>query len=215
MPCATDGGGAVASAAVPCELRRCAVGGPLSALPPVAAPLLHLQVNAVVFDNGLVRMSFTQSGGSILLTSAVVNGTELQHGATGASWYIDAAGHGTLEADHIKIVRVTPDLVEAAWIDSHSATLHHEHHLIMVRRVLQRLLPLARGGIVEYASRRIAATAACAARRHRRRNAVPLATANRAVGPDPRPHSSPVARSLFLSSPCRRRRRRASTATTL
>ena len=91
------------------------------------------QASTVVFGNGLARLTFGRSGSTILLQSAIVNGTDLLNGASGNSYYIDSGGgSASLVCDHIKILRVSPSLVEAAWVDSHSPTLQHEHHLIMV-----------------------------------------------------------------------------------
>ena len=90
------------------------------------------QVKTVVFDNGLIRLSFGQGGNQLLLQSAMMNGTELLKGADGNSWYIDSGGgKAYLICDHVRIVRLTDILVEAAWVDTRSNPLQHEHHLIM------------------------------------------------------------------------------------
>ena len=90
------------------------------------------QAKDVVVDNGLFKLTWGQTGSSILLHSGIINGTELVVGATGNSWYVDSGGgSASLVCDHIKILRVTPALVEFAWVDSHSNTLQHEHHMIV------------------------------------------------------------------------------------
>jgi len=113
----------------------------------------------IVLDNGLIRFAFNRddaAGGvvtgwdgtgrqrastSITLTSVIVNGTELAHHLNGVdprdpdrqhSFYIDAGGGGSrLLCSQVKVLRVTPELAEVAFIDNTSPALRYEHHLIM------------------------------------------------------------------------------------
>ena len=90
-------------------------------------------VTTVTFDNGLIRLTFGHVGGSISLESAVMNGTELAKGArTAASFYVDSGGGtASLVCDEVRVLRITPDLVEAVFVDTKSSPLGHAHHLIM------------------------------------------------------------------------------------
>lgn len=89
-------------------------------------------ITSIVFANAAAQFTFGPSGGTILLTSTVLNGMQLSHNLTGASYYVDASGgKQTLVVDTVKIIRVGADVVEAAWIDSKSVPLQHEHHIIM------------------------------------------------------------------------------------
>jgi len=113
----------------------------------------------IVLDNGLIRFAFNRDdavGGvvtgwngtgrqrastSITVTSVIVNGTELAHNLNGVdprdpdrqhSFYIDAGGGGSrLVCSQVKVLRVTPELAEVAFIDNTSSPLRYEHHLIM------------------------------------------------------------------------------------
>lgn len=116
----------------------------------------------LVLDNGLIRFTFNRddaAGGivtgwdgssnnrsastSITATSIVVNGTELAHNLNGVSprdpdrqhtFYIDAGGGSSrLICSEVRLLRATPDLAEVAFVDTSSAPLRHEHHLIMRR----------------------------------------------------------------------------------
>jgi rhamnogalacturonan endolyase len=110
------------------------------------------QVDEIVLDNGLVRFTFGRddaSGGvvtgwgdtSITATSVIVDGTELAHNLNGVnprdpdrqhSFYVDAGGgKSRLVCSQVTVARVTPDLVDVAFIDTTSTPLRHEHHLIM------------------------------------------------------------------------------------
>jgi rhamnogalacturonan endolyase len=110
------------------------------------------QVGEVVLDNGLVRFTFGRddaAGGvvtgwtdvSITATSVIVDGTELAHNLNGVdprdpdrqhSFYVDAGGgKSRLVCGEIRVLRVSRDLVEVAFVDLTSTPLRHEHHLIM------------------------------------------------------------------------------------
>jgi rhamnogalacturonan endolyase len=112
------------------------------------------EVDTVVLDNGLIRFTFSRddaAGGvvtgwpdvSITATSIVVNGTELAHNLNGVnprdpdrqhSFYVDASGGKTrLVCSEVRVLRVSRDLVEVAFVDTTSTPLQHEHHLIMRR----------------------------------------------------------------------------------
>ncbi|NNC10439.1 hypothetical protein HII28_00870 [Planctomonas sp. JC2975] len=112
------------------------------------------QVPSLVLDNGLVKFTFGRDdavGGvvtgwtdtSITATSIVVDGTELAHNLNGVdprdpdrqhSFYIDAGGGKTrLVCTQVRVLRVSRDLVEVAFLDTTSTPLQHEHHLIMRR----------------------------------------------------------------------------------
>lgn len=62
-----------------------------------------------------------------------VAGSESTDPEANESFYIDSGGgKGTaLRCTSIKILRLSDSLVEAAWVDSTSNPLQHEHHLIM------------------------------------------------------------------------------------
>ena len=110
--------------------------------------------STIVLDNGLIRFTFGRddaAGGivtgwtnvSITAQSIVVNGVELAHNLNGVaprdpdrqhSFYIDAGGGSTrLVCSEVRVLRVTPDLAEVAFVDTTSTPLRHEHHLIMRR----------------------------------------------------------------------------------
>jgi rhamnogalacturonan endolyase len=110
------------------------------------------QAGSLVFDNGLVKLTFGRddaAGGivtgwantSITATSVIINGQELAHNLNGVdprdpdrqhSFYIDASGGATrLVCTEVLVLRNTPDLAEVAFIDNTSTPLRHEHHLIM------------------------------------------------------------------------------------
>ncbi|GHJ41553.1 polysaccharide lyase family protein [Streptomyces sp. TS71-3] len=111
------------------------------------------EVDTVVLDNGLVRFTFGRddlngvysgyTGVSVAAVSVVVDGVELGHHLNGSkpvddgrapSFYVDDRGGKTrLMCTEVRVLRVGPDLVEVAFVDSTSTPLHHEHHLIMRR----------------------------------------------------------------------------------
>ncbi|GAA2760779.1 polysaccharide lyase family protein [Actinopolymorpha rutila] len=88
------------------------------------------EVGELVLDNGLIRFTFGASNASV--SSVVVDGTELAHNLTGRSFYVDAwGGKAGLVCSQVQVLRLTPDLVEVALVDTTSSPLGHEHHLIM------------------------------------------------------------------------------------
>ncbi|HET7725112.1 MAG TPA: polysaccharide lyase family protein, partial [Propionibacteriaceae bacterium] len=155
------GAAAVASVVAP-EL---AVAAPPSTAPAVSvtvdgSPLavgtysFPSQVDHIVLDNGLVRITFGRddavagivtgwSDTSISATSVLVAGREIGHNLNGVdprdpdrqhSFYVDEGGGKTrLVCTQLQVLRSTPDLVEVAFVDTTSPKLHHEHHLIMRR----------------------------------------------------------------------------------
>lgn len=109
-------------------------------------------IDSLVLDNGLIRFTFGRddaAGGSvtgwsdvsITAQSVVVDGVELAHDLNGVdprdpdrqhSFYVDAGGGKTrLVCSQVRVLRVTPDLAEVAFVDTTSTPLQHEHHLIM------------------------------------------------------------------------------------
>src|SRR5690349_4638199 len=111
-------------------------------------------VDALVLDNGLIRFTFSRddaAGGivtgwpdvSITASSIVVGGTELAHNLNGVnprdpdrqhSFYVDASGgKSRLVCSEVRVLRLSRDLVEVAFVDTTSTPLSHEHHLIMRR----------------------------------------------------------------------------------
>src|SRR3954470_19109884 len=116
----------------------------------VGAYAFPAEVPQLVLDNGLVRITFARddvgvvtgwSDVSITATSVLVAGTELAHNLNGVeprdpdrqhSFYVDAGGGRTrLVCSRVDILRIQPDLVEVAFVDTTSTPLRHEHHLIM------------------------------------------------------------------------------------
>jgi rhamnogalacturonan endolyase len=112
------------------------------------------EVGTLVLDNGLIRFTFGRddaAGGivtgwtdtSITASSVVVDGTELAHNLNGIaprdpdrehSFYIDASGgKSRLVCSQVEVLRESDDLVEVAFVDTTSAPLRHEHHLVMRR----------------------------------------------------------------------------------
>ena len=110
------------------------------------------EVDALVLDNDLIRFTFGRddaAGGvvtgwtdtSITARSVVVDGVELAHNLNGVeprdpdrqhSFYIDAGGgRSRLVCSEVRVLRITPQLVEVAFVDTSSTPLRHEHHLIM------------------------------------------------------------------------------------
>ena len=93
--------------------------------------------SGLVLDNGLVRFTFngkSSTAQTILARSIVANGQEMAPLDGQNSFYVDASG-GTpsLVCSQIKVLRNSPDLVEVAFVDTTTATLRPEHHLIMRR----------------------------------------------------------------------------------
>jgi rhamnogalacturonan endolyase len=91
----------------------------------------------LVLDNGLVRFVFngkTSTAQTMLVRSILANGQELSPLDGQNSFYVDASG-GTpsLVCSQVRVLRNTPDLVEVAFVDTTTATLRPEHHLIMRR----------------------------------------------------------------------------------
>lgn len=145
-PQAEPGGGAADAARHPVRLT---VDGRPAAVGTYAFPD---EAGEIVLDNGLVRFTFgrdDEAGGvltgwtdvSVTATSVVVAGTELAHNLNGVdprdpdrrhSFYVDAGGGKTrLVCSQVKVLRVSPELVEVAFADVTSVPLQHEHHLIM------------------------------------------------------------------------------------
>ncbi|WP_213805034.1 polysaccharide lyase family protein [Granulicella sp. dw_53] len=93
--------------------------------------------SGLVLDNGLVRFTFNGKNATsktMLALSIVANGQELAPLDGQNSFYVDASG-GTpsLSCSQVKILRNSADLVEVAFVDTTTATLRPEHHLIMRR----------------------------------------------------------------------------------
>ena len=85
-------------------------------------------VTSMVIDSGVVRFSFnSQLQGS----GTWVNGSELLVGATGASFYVDAAGNNGLSPDIVRVVRLSSTLAEVALIDTNGYPLRHELRYIV------------------------------------------------------------------------------------
>ncbi|WP_270888998.1 polysaccharide lyase family protein [Pedococcus sp. 5OH_020] len=117
---------------------------------PVGSYAFPDEVPELVLDNGLVRIAFGRddvgvatgwSDVSITAKSVVVAGTELAHNLNGVeprdpdrqhSFYVDAAGGKTrLVCSRVDVLRSEPDLVEVAFVDTTSAPLRHEHHIVL------------------------------------------------------------------------------------
>ena len=93
--------------------------------------------SGLVLDNGLVRFRFngkTDTSQTMLALSIMANGQELAPLDGQNSFYVDASG-GTpsLVCSQVNVIRNTPDLVEVAFVDTTTASLRPEHHLIMRR----------------------------------------------------------------------------------
>ena len=90
------------------------------------------ETDSLVLDNGLVRFTFGRDNATA--TSIIVDGVELAHNLTGQSFYVDAGGGASrLVCSQIRVLRLSADLVEVAFVDTTSTPLRHEHHLIMRR----------------------------------------------------------------------------------
>ncbi len=116
----------------------------------------------LVLDNGLIRFTLNRDDGaagivtgwdgssadrpattSITATSVIVNGRELAHNLNGVTprdpdrqhtFYIDwGGGVGRLICSQVRVIRLSPDLAEVAFVDTTSTPQRHEHHLIMRR----------------------------------------------------------------------------------
>lgn len=86
----------------------------------------------VALGNGLVTFTFGPRGNTIAAHSVVMNGTQLNSQGE-ESYYVDSAGgKQDLVCDTVVVLRLTPELVEVAFVDSRSSPLRHAHHLIMV-----------------------------------------------------------------------------------
>lgn len=97
-------------------------------------------VTDLTLRNGLISITF---GGDGSATSLVKNGQELVHNLNGIvprdkdahrTWYIDYnAGGGHLVADIIRVVKVTPDMVHIAIVDSGATSAFYlEHHILLM-----------------------------------------------------------------------------------
>lgn len=91
----------------------------------------------LVLDNGLVKFTFngkSSTSKTILATSIVANGQELTPLDGQNTFYVDASG-GTpsLACSEVRVLRVSSDLVEVAFVDTTTASLRPEHHIIMRR----------------------------------------------------------------------------------
>src|SRR5215475_5279654 len=93
--------------------------------------------SGLVLDNGLVRFTFngkSSTSKTMLALSIVANGQELAPLDGQNSFYVDASGGTpTLVCSQVKVLRNSPDLAEVAFVDTTTATLRPEHHLIMRR----------------------------------------------------------------------------------
>jgi rhamnogalacturonan endolyase len=93
--------------------------------------------SGLVLDNSLVQFTFngkTQTSQTMLALSIMANGQQLAPLDGQNSFYVDASG-GTpsLVCSQVKVLRNSPDLAEVAFVDTTTATLRPEHHLIMRR----------------------------------------------------------------------------------
>jgi len=91
----------------------------------------------LTLDNGLVKFRFNgknSTSQTMLALSIMANGQELAPLDGQNSFYVDASG-GTpsLACSQVKILRNSTDLVEVAFVDTTTASLRPEHHLIMRR----------------------------------------------------------------------------------
>jgi len=113
--------------------------GALGSLNNVAAPDVQVFINGVaasvgtysfpfppgstglVLDNGLIRFRFngkTPTSTQMLALSVIVNSQELAPLDGQNSFYVDAAGNGSLVTSQVSVVRNTPDLVEVAFVEA-------------------------------------------------------------------------------------------------
>ncbi len=126
---------------------RVLIGGRPAAVGSYAFPA---EVPELVLDNGLVKITFARddvgvvtgwTDVSITATSVLVAGTELGHNLNGVeprdpdrqhSFYVDASGGRTrLVCSRVDVLRIEPQLVEVAFVDTTSTPLRHEHHLVL------------------------------------------------------------------------------------
>ncbi len=111
--------------------------------PAKAGDLKPGDIQALVIDNGLLKITFGKdANGDFSATSVIKNGTELAHNLHGVeprdvdryrTFYLDyGAGGGHLQCDTVRVVKNTPDLAHFAVIDSHNST-KLDHHFIMMK----------------------------------------------------------------------------------
>ena len=141
------GPAAAAPGATPEAPPRALIGGRPATVGSYEFPA---EVPELVLDNGLVRITFARDDVgvvtgwrdvSITATSVVVAGTELGHHLNGVeprdpdrqhSFYVDASGGRTrLVCSRVDVLRIEPELVEVAFVDTTSTPLRHEHHLVL------------------------------------------------------------------------------------
>jgi rhamnogalacturonan endolyase len=120
-------------------------------------------IQSLVISNGQLALTFGKDAvGDFSATSVVKNGTELAHNLHGIeprdvdrsrTFYLDyGAGRGHLQADTVRIVRVTPELAHFAVIDSHNPTQLARHFVMLAGEsgiydyVIIKTSPGARGG---------------------------------------------------------------------
>jgi rhamnogalacturonan endolyase len=114
----------------------------LNGQPAQVGNYLPAEIQSLVMSNGLLALTFGRDAvGDFSVTSVVKDGQELAHNLHGVeprdvdahrTFYLDSnAGRGHLVADTVSVIRVTPELVHIAVIDSRA--LHLEHHFVMLR----------------------------------------------------------------------------------
>lgn len=88
-------------------------------------------VSSLVLDTGAVRI--TLGPPSMEASSVIIaNGTiEVLRGATGASFYVDAAGNNGASWSVVRVLRLTATLAEVALVDTTGSPLRHELHYIL------------------------------------------------------------------------------------
>ena len=119
---------------------QAAVDATLNGKPAIAGDYKPADVTELTLRNGLLSITFGSDGSA---TSLIKNGRELAHNLNGIvprdvdahrTWYIDYnAGGGHLVADIIRVVKVTPEMVHIAIIDSSGTSAFYlEHHILLM-----------------------------------------------------------------------------------
>lgn len=93
------------------------------AVPAVGAEVAASSVTSMVIDSGSARFSFNSR---LQGSSGVVNGSELLSGATGTSFYVDAAGNNGMTPTVVRVLRLSSTLAEVALVDTTGSPLRYE-----------------------------------------------------------------------------------------
>ena len=99
-------------------------------VPSVGATFTPSQAYSVVLTTGITQITFSSSS-NFAATSVKVSGVEILYGATGTSFYFDAAGNNGMTVSTMSVVRLNAAIAEIALFDTTGTPLRHEVHYII------------------------------------------------------------------------------------